>query len=838
MRQRELDRITDTHKRREHRTEPPDRPNGLDAHRLRCAYQVVLRAAQEHFPDPVAYHGTLVADLGTSCFGVADMGGSSAPFDVFVSHRWSDKPWVEALVTALEAGGVKCWLDRSQVEPFSGITPAIEAGIAASRSLLACYSAEYPRSRICQWELTLAYLAGEGATPRQSRVLVVNPEPDAAHLQLGPLADQLAVPASRSVDPADHRQLAAAVATALETRVRTVGELMSSARPTWFGVRRPLGSDRFVGRGADLWQLHGLLRRALDAVVAAAAAGRQDVACLVGMGGMGKSQLAEEYAIRFGAAYPGGVVWLDCLAFSDQRGRRDDDTEALSRQLRTVAHNLTLLTDDQASVDELRGQIASRLAASGRVLWIVDDLPAGLSRGQLDRWLAPVPGAATIVTTRTTSYQDAIASLEIEALDELDGVALLASRPALANTFDPDAAARIVAALGGHPLALDVSGALLSRATAPTMAAFAAELENPARIRAAALGEELRIELPSGHESSILLTILRSIEQLDDDGLTVLTLAGVLGPRPLQISMDLLTVAASYLLGEDDELGRRVEVGSELAVSMSLLRSGGPGSKAVDIHPVVAGVIQHLHAHETTRARTALLNALNDLLSDDALSRNERPADEGRLPATVTQDVAQARHLTAGEPETEIEAIVSGWVAEQDFNEGDYAAAQARALDVLGVLENSADQDTMPWQVYRILSLAAGCMMKLGDVAGARQLYQELLDRALFDAEDPNTLGLQQALASTYSADGDYSRAADLLRTVVNGAERAVGPDHDLTLSAMNNLGMALRELGGTRRVETDSGGSTGQAYPPARLDSPAHHEHQDQPRQHPQRTR
>jgi tetratricopeptide (TPR) repeat protein len=706
----------------------------------------------------------------------------STPYDLFVSYRWSDRPWVEALVTALQGQGVECWFDRRYVEPFGGITSAVQKGIAASRALLACYSADYPRSRICQWELTLAYLAGEAASPQERRVLVVNPEPDTAHLHLGPLADQLAVTASRSMDPDDHQALAVAVAVALASRRPIMGQLRPAPRPPWLGARVPLGSDRFVGRGRELWELHGLLRRGLDDVVHAASAGRQTVACLVGMGGVGKSQLAEEYAIRFGAAYPGGIAWLDGLAFSDEHDRRDDDTEALSRQLRAVAQGLAVATDDDASVDELRGRIASRLTTSGRILWVVDDLAGGLSRGRLDRWLAPVPGAATIVTTRTTAYREAVPSLDVEALDEPDGVALLASRPALAEAFDPDAAARIVAALGGHALAVDVTGALLSRTTAPSMAAFAAELEDPSRASIAALGEDLGAALPSGHESSILLTILRSIEQLDDDGVTVLTLAGVLAPRPLQIPVDLLSVAAGYLAdGENgDEPARRVDAGCELAVSMSLLRSSGPGSRAVDIHPVVAGVISQLQVHVNAAARVAVLTALDELLA---------------LSATA-HVVSQARYLTEGAPATELEAIVSGWVAEHDLEAGAYAAARDRATAAVGVLEDARDPDTTPWQVHRIRSCLAASMLKLGDVTGARQLYQWELDRAFFDAEDPNTLVLQQGLAGTYSADGDHGRAADLLRTVADGAADAVGPEHDLTLSAKNSLGMELQALG------------------------------------------
>jgi tetratricopeptide (TPR) repeat protein len=726
-----------------------------------------------------------------------DVARPHALFDVFVSYRWSDRPWVEALVTALEARRITCWVDRSQVEPFGGITPAVEAGIGASRALLACYSKEYPRGRVCQWELTLAYLAGEGATPCQSRVLVVNPEPDAAHLHLGSLADQLAVPASRSVNPDDHRQLAATVADALESRVGVMAELMPSARPAWIGARLALGSDRFVGRGADLWRLHGMLRGSLDAVVRAAAAGRHDVVCLVGMGGIGKSQLAEEYALRFAAAYPGGVVWLDGLAFSDEH-RGGADADALRRQLRAVADNLALPVRDEASVDELRGQVALRLGASGRVLWIVDDLPGGLTRGQLDRWLAPMPGAATIVTTRTTAYRSAIASLEVEALDEPDGVALLARSSGLADAVDLDAAARIVAALGGHPLAIDVSGALLARATAPAMAVFAAQLELPASPQVAELGEELDIELPSGHENSILLTILRSIEQLDDDGLTVMILAAVLGPRPLWISIDLLTAAAGYFVGDVPELGGRVRASCELAVSMSLLRPGGPGSGTVDIHPVVMGVIRHLQAGEIIRAGEAVLNALHDLMSRDVMSPGEVSDGAGRLRTTASHDIAQARYLTTAEPTDELEAIVSSWVAHQDFNEGAYAAAKARAVGALGALEASPNSYDTSADVSRLRSLAAHSMLALGDVAGARTIYQELLEQGYFDDDDPDSLELQKSLASTYLADGDHGRAVEMLLMVVERATQldGFGPEHHLTLSAKNSLGMALQDAG------------------------------------------
>ena len=40
-----------------------------------------------------------------------------------------------------------------------------------------------------------------------------------------------------------------------------------------------------------------------------------------GLGGVGKSLLAEEYALHFGAAYPGGVFWLRAYGNDDAKFR-------------------------------------------------------------------------------------------------------------------------------------------------------------------------------------------------------------------------------------------------------------------------------------------------------------------------------------------------------------------------------------------------------------------------------------------------------------------------------------------------------------------------------------
>jgi hypothetical protein len=85
-------------------------------------------------------------------------------FDVFLSYRHQDAEAVRPLVRALRARGLEVWFDDSGVESFGSSQRAIEQGLSRSRALVAYYSAAYPGSLPCQWELTRAFIAGHPLT--------------------------------------------------------------------------------------------------------------------------------------------------------------------------------------------------------------------------------------------------------------------------------------------------------------------------------------------------------------------------------------------------------------------------------------------------------------------------------------------------------------------------------------------------------------------------------------------------------------------------------------------------------------------------------------------------
>ena len=111
--------------------------------------------------------------------------------DVFISYRHRDASQVHSLAEALQAAGVRVWIDDIRIEDFQSIQRSIENGLARSKALLAWYSADYPNSRACQWELATAFLAAQQAGDIRQRVFAVNPEDSNTHIYPIELRDAL-----------------------------------------------------------------------------------------------------------------------------------------------------------------------------------------------------------------------------------------------------------------------------------------------------------------------------------------------------------------------------------------------------------------------------------------------------------------------------------------------------------------------------------------------------------------------------------------------------------------------------------------------------------------------
>ena len=475
-------------------------------------------------------------------------------YDVFLSYAHADAEAVAPLVAALRGEGLSVWFDESDVADFESITRSIEQGLAQSKALLAYYSETYPVRRPCQWELTAAFLAAHRTGNPRRRVLVVNPEDGAAHIHPVELSDALFARAPGPGDEEGLADLAARVSGHLAGLAGALGETQPLTPPRWLPEQRT-GSGRFVGRLPELWALHSDLQASGLGLITGA---RTAVAQLRGLGGVGKSLLAEEYALRFGAAYPGGVFWVRAFGHGEGSlgaGQREAERE---RQVRVLAQRLGIPVAD-LSPDEVEGALARHLAEGDEeprpCLWVVDDLASGLD-GEVRRWLAPHPVATTLVTTRSREYDALGRHTDLAVLSPEEALELLTKRRGPAGGEEREAAAAIARELGFHPLALDVAGAALRYRSYER---FLTALREPSEDRLERLTARLRDALPNGHERSIARTLSDSIEQLGEEGLDFLRLAALVAAAPLSAQLVAAVFATADGLTEDRAEDRQSE---------------------------------------------------------------------------------------------------------------------------------------------------------------------------------------------------------------------------------------------------------------------------------------
>jgi hypothetical protein len=238
--------------------------------------------------------------------------------DVFVSWTRSDADdGPRHLAAALEAAGLGVWFDEEQIEPFASIPDRVRTGLAEAKVLVAWYSAAYPTRRACREELTLALLAAERAGEGPERVLVVNPEPELGHVLEARLLDRRFAGPDQIIDMGSLAKLIADRAGEVSGPFGAI-PAMRPARWLYGEEGWQGGSARFVGRLNQLWAIHDRLQRTTG-LAGPGQAGRA-VALVAGLGGVGKSLLAAEYAHLFGSCYPGGVVWLSAQG-NDTAGR-------------------------------------------------------------------------------------------------------------------------------------------------------------------------------------------------------------------------------------------------------------------------------------------------------------------------------------------------------------------------------------------------------------------------------------------------------------------------------------------------------------------------------------
>jgi hypothetical protein len=210
-------------------------------------------------------------------------------------------------------------------------------------------------------------------------------------------------------------------------------------RPVFSVPYRQLG-DQFIGRVATL----GEVRQQLDA---GHRTNITQAAGLDGIGGLGQTRAAVEYAYRYRDQYPNGVIWLDA----------DGDLDVQLADLAVKARWIAPESERRHMVEIAR----HRLRSVADCLIIFDHVqdPAAV-RDDL-----PEPATATHILITSRAEQPDYRAVVIDRLDPADALRLLLQTAGR----EPDGEAELTAArelartLDGLPLALELAGGQLAQ---------------------------------------------------------------------------------------------------------------------------------------------------------------------------------------------------------------------------------------------------------------------------------------------------------------------------------------------------------------------------------------
>ena len=673
---------------------------------------------------------------------------------VFVSHAWVDRSpdrvaerpqrgLVTRFVTALEAAGLDVFIDEARIEDFADIPETVQAGLASSTVFVAWFSDQYALRRACAWELTAAVLADSCGR----RILAVNPEMVADHLKGSPLASERVAACPDAEDDGAWAALAAKVAARCgELDGSSFGPLRSGP-PAWVPERR-VPAHTFTGRSQELWALDTALRGHPLTGVATA----KGVAVVEGMGGVGKTLLALEYAHRYGAAWPGGVIWVAGRGYDRSEASRA--TPELRREQRlseltTVAIALGVDLDQANQLADpahrevaVRTGIGNALAArQAPVLWVLDDLGPDLAEEEVRAWLAPggASAAVSLVTTRTTTYGGLLQPVPVGQLTDAEGYALLTQTRPPTDPSEKAAACELVRVLGGHAQALDVT-----RAAIASPSGYRRQLERLADATKTVahldhLAELVGGALPGGHERNVAATLALSIDRLDDDARALLRVASCYDSVALPVDVLAAVVDSDPDVAATEIAARRL-VEASLATPVD--------DDAIVFHRLVA-----LVARAHLDAVAAYLDATVDRTRDVLVAEFARHDSSG-----VAEPLQKVATLAGVLPWLEAHPL-GAWRA----NHADRAGRYAEAITLHE--RNVADRE-------RVLGV-----------------------------DHPHTLTSRNNLASSYWSTGRYDDAITLDERTVADRERVLGVDHPHTRALRDALRQWRVERNGDQGV-------------------------------------
>jgi tetratricopeptide (TPR) repeat protein len=550
----------------------------------------------------------------------------------------------------------------------------------------------------------------------------------------------------------------------------------------------------FTGRADELDRLDAILMQDKPAAVTQASVGR---AAVQGMGGVGKTSLAIEYAHRFRGLYA-GVCW--CPA---------ETRTGLLSALANLAVTLGASTAEEADVEKA-AKAALRRLAEQRATWLLvyDNVPAPDALGDL----LPSARARVLITSRFSDWSELANEVALDVLPLEEAIAFLQSRT---GRSDAAGAKTLAEALGKLPLSLDHAAAYCKRTqlrftdyaqkasslieAAPRGAGYprsVAATFNVAITVAVAqcpAAETLMVYLAQCAPERIPMMLVEGAVEDEAErlqALTALSEVSLVKHDPFEDGTPAVTVhrlvqavarARSEVNGSAQDAVRRLI--ASLVATYPETREGDPQS-----WPLCAKLTPHLLA----------LGGLDDASVSEVLGRAGRYF-HGRAAysqaAPLLRDALTMREKVLG-PNHPLTATSLSHLARLLHHQGDRAGALPMVERALAIYEKTLGPEHP--LTAASLSHLARLRYHQGDRADALPMMERALaiNEKTLGAEHPFTAASLSRLARLRYHHGDRAGLLPMLERALAIYEKTLGPEHPFTAMSLSDLARLLHDQG------------------------------------------
>jgi tetratricopeptide (TPR) repeat protein len=563
-------------------------------------------------------------------------------------------------------------------------------------------------------------------------------------------------------------------------------------------------NPNFTGREDELKALRASLQAGETAALVAPHA-------IHGLGGIGKTQLALEYAYRHRADYD--VIWW----------MRSEDLTTLASDYAGLAVKLNLPEKDATEQRVIVAAVKAWLEQNRGWLLIFDNAE---DVQPVREYIPQASAGHIIITSRNPNWKSIATSLAVEPLPLDKAIEFLRKRT---GKQDDATAKRLAEALGCLPLALNQAGAYIDESGCSLLRYL--ELFERHQHEMMQRGQT-STEYPDSVATTWNISF-QNVESQNPAAAELLWLCAFFAPDDIPIKM---LVAGAKDMPESlaatvaDEL--RLDEALKALRKYSLIERA---NEMLSIHRLVQAVIRHVLDEATFKQWTGVaVHIVNTASPTESYDVRTWPVFLPLLPhASAALSYAEAIQFASNETARLLSVVGVYLEARAEYSQAKKMHERALAIDEamyssdhpdvaidlnnLGlVLQAQGDLAGAKSLLERALALGEaalglnnlqvalyannlGEVLRLqGDLAGAKFLFERALTigEATFGLNHPQVAIYANNLGEALRAQGDFAGAKSLFERALAIGEATFGLNHPQVAIYANNLGLVLRAQG------------------------------------------